>query len=677
MRSSRARWAVIASVALAAGVTAIGLASWSVVQERRGAAYQPWEPPIDPAAAHSATPRAPCTSHTPLRQAFFGDLHVHTTYSYDSASRDVRVTPDGAYRFATGESAALPPNAADGLGTRQVQLARPLDFAAVTDHAEWLAETGLCMTPGSSAYEDWLCRAYRNETWLGRVGVVAFIVAVRLGERRNAALCGEDGARCRVATLDRWRLTQEAAERWYDRSSRCRFTTFHGYEYSRRDDAFMMHRNVLFRNEIVPELPLSWVETNEIEDLWRGLDELCNSAGGDCEAIAIPHNTNHSSGRAFALPYRDAPLEEQRERAALRAAFEPLVELVQVKGESECRNGLAGVGGGSDEFCAFEKIFPETGEDALPQCDRNTSRTQRCAGPLSFARYGLAEGLGEADRIGTNPLAYGWIGSTDTHNGTPGDTGEASFDGSTGRASATPEQRLSSGSLLQASNITRNPGGLAGIWAEENSRDALFDAMQRRETFATSGPRIRPRLFAGPQIPENFCSSSNHAVTGYLNGVPMGGVVRNASAEQPPRFAVLALRDPGTAEHPGTPLERVQIVKVWSEGPGRYGQAVYPVAGHAQTRGAVDLNTCEVTSTGSDELCATWIDPDYDPAQRAAYYARVLEEPSCRWSHWECLRLPADERQPACEAPNIPKTIQERAWTSPIWVAPAKSEPPA
>ena len=268
-----------------------------------------------------------------------------------------------------------------------------------------------------------------------------------------------------------------------------------------------------------------------------------------------------------------------------------------------------------------------------------------------------------------NPFEVGFIGGTDTHNGTSGAVSESDFAGHVGIQGATPQQRLGQrGQFGMPGAVMRNPGGLAGVWAEENSRDALFDAMRRREAFATSGPRIQPRLFVGSAIPDDLCERSDFAAVGYSHGVPMGGSIGREA--RTPRFAVRAQSDPGTQAEAGGLLERIQIIKVWSEGDGSYGQAVFDVAGEVHAESEVDFETCEPAPVGSRELCAVWEDPEFDAEQSAAYYARILEVPSCRWSHRDCLRLEPDDRPPSCSDPSVPRAIRERAWTSPVWYSP-------
>jgi hypothetical protein len=292
-----------------------------------------------------------------------------------------------------------------------------------------------------------------------------------------------------------------------------------------------------------------------------------------------------------------------------------------------------------------------------------------CVARTDYIRYTLLEGLREQKRIGVNPFKLGIIAATDQHNANPGDVEEYSFQGWQGSADASTEQRLDPGnSPINANNsLAANPGGLAGVWAEENSRDAIFDAMKRKETFATSGPRITARFFAGWDYPENLCASTRLVAEGYEGGVAMGGdLPLRPKGAKAPSFVVSAMRDLGTPEHPGGLLQRAQIVKGWIDDAGRFHQKIFDLAGGANGA-SVDPNTCEPRGVGHGSLCSVWTDPSFDAAQRSVYYLRVLENPSCRWNQLQCLSLPVDERPPSCSDPSVPSVIQERLWTSPIW----------
>ena len=610
-----------------------------------------------------------CTNRDPNGMAFFGDLHVHTAFSFDAIARGGFQTPDDAYRFARGEEIGLAPRDESGQPLRTIRLDRPLDFAAVTDHAEWLGEVVECTRSGAPAYDTPACRAIRGS---GDPSDLREAVAQLFGEQaRSADICGEDAAGCRRGLLGAWERTQEAAERHYDRTGACSFTTFHAWEYTRMPGRSKAHRNVILRNEIVPELPVSWVDEPEVEGLWDKLEALCNQ-GGICEALTIPHNPNISNGLIFTLDYGDAPTTADRARAARRANIEPLVEMMQSKGESECRRGMYGVVGGEDELCDFEKARYVQG-NRPPDCGEGTGSGamdgRGCQSRLDFARYGLIEGLRQWRRMGVNPLRVGFIGSTDTHNGTPGAVDEYAYAGHNSNVDSSLEKRLNTEAYVP--HRLRNPGGLVGLWAEENSRDALFDAMKRREAFATSGVRIRPRLFAAWGLPADLCEREDLVATADASGVPMGGVLPAAGSSRPPVFIATALRDPGTSEHPGSLLQRIQMIKGWVGDDGLFNEAIYDIAGDASNGADVSRDTCEPRGPGASSLCGTWTDPDFDPARPAVYYARVLENPSCRWNARQCAALPAGQRPAACSDTAIPWRIQERAWTSPIWYEPA------
>lgn len=599
----------------------------------------------------------------------------------DARVRETRLTPDDAYRFALGESVTLAPLDSEGNGTRAARLDRPLDFAAVTDHAEWMGEIEVCDDPSSPGYDTSSCRIFRGEeqSWLawlfGIDGSHQRIVGVVGIGGRNREVCGDDAALCRESTKSLWESTQEAAERYYDRSSACEFTTFPGWEYSRSPGRSKVHRNILFRNEIVPELPISWMDTPHEGDLWRRLKERCLDLDVGCDVLAIPHNPNLSNGNLFNVGYRELPPEQQREEAELRASLEPVVEIFQVKGDSECANGLAGVRG-RDELCDFEKIRgvgASAPEDCLDGTGRGALAGRGCRSRLDYVRYALLEGLREQKRIGVNPYKLGFIASTDSHNATPGAVSESAYQGSGGVEDMTPARRLSVAPGKEGQSrkeIARNPGGLAGLWAEENSRGSLFDSMRRRETFATSGPRIAPRFFGGWDLPADICDREDFVSLGYTLGVPMGSDLPETTQGIAPTFAVMATQDPGTARHPGGHLQRLQIVKGWLEPDGGFRQAVYDVAGTANNGAAVDLATCETSGPGYSSLCGVWRDPEFDPAQAAVYYARVLENPSCRWSWRQCLRFDPEQRPAGCQDDTIPRVVHERAWTSPIWFTP-------
>ena len=455
-----------------------------------------------------------CRDHAPERRALFGDLHVHTTNSSDAWMFDVRVDPDGAYRYAFGEPIALPPLDARGKGTRRVQIDRPLDFAGVTDHAEFLGEGKLCTTPDTLGYASDFCETFREGT--GRDPALVFHI-MSPWSWRDSDVCGDDGESCKRASSLVWKRSIEAAEAWNDTSDACQRTTFVAYEYSSFRLGSNLHRNVIFRNATVPATPLSYIEARREWELWEWLDAECNQKGNGCEALAIPHNSNISNGRMFKVDYPGAwGSGAQAERAALQARMEPIVEVMQHKGDSECREGLTGVVG-ADELCDFEKFenlaFQQiSGESDPGDCyegplaDWVPHLGPNCVSRLSYVRNALIEGMREEERIGVNPFKFGLSASTDTHNGMAGGVEERSYPGHLGIGDDTIDKRVRYEGGIPG-NASNNPGGLIGVFAEENSRDSIFDAMQRREVFGTSGPRIVPRLFGAARFDPALCDA--------------------------------------------------------------------------------------------------------------------------------------------------------------------------
>ncbi len=616
---------------------------------------------IPPDAA--ALQRLPCDDYDHHRNLYWGDLHVHTARSGDAWRSNVRATPDDAYRFARGEAIAIPPLDERGIGTQRIVLDRPLDFAAVTDHAETFGILELCATPGTEIYDSPGCAYYRRLP-----ATPAFPADGDIPPRLEVErmVCGDDWERCIAAARTPWQETQEAAERWQDSSPTCAFTTFLAYEWSGARGGPLLHRNVIFRNGVAPP-PMGSRRAPKPDDLFDYLEAECLDAETGCDVLSIPHNANTSSGQMFRPDYSSVQSAAGEEfLAKRRRRLEPLVEIMQHKGDSECRNGLVGILGGPDELCGFEKLFPPW----LPECDEQPSMREDdvlCVGRGGYARTGLAIGLAERARIGVNPFEFGFIAATDTHNANPGDVDEADWNGHVGDRDATPAARMAQ--HVRVSNTANNPGGLAGVWARENSREAIFDALRRRETYGTSGPRIAVRLFASWEFPEDLCERTDFVEVGYRDGVPMGDRLPVApSAEAAPVFALHARADPGNEASPGNLLQRGQIVKVWNGEAGEIHQRIFEIAGDPASGAGVDPATCAPRGPGARELCRVWRDPAFDPTTPAVYYARVVENPSCRWQTRTCVGLADDARPAACEGvPHVDSIIQERAWTSPVW----------
>jgi hypothetical protein len=595
---------------------------------------------------HYTETREPCADRNALRNLYFGDLHVHTRNSFDSWAAGNETTPDDAYRFARGEEVEI----FNDPTPRRVQLSRRLDFTAVTDHSEFLGEVDVCREPGAPGYDSRTCGMYRAG---GEDGTRALGVRLTaLEPSRDRYVCGDDLAACSARARSVWEAVQASAERHYDRTSSCSFTSFVAYEYTLTPGVNNQHRNVIFRNDRVPELPISVFEAPVPEELWDALDATCTACNG-CEALAIPHNGNLSAGRMYALTEIEGLSEiEVSERLAQRRRMEPLVEMTQHKGTSECRPEMSF--GSTDEQCEFELFRLSIGAAGgasvlLEPCNGDgTGVGGNCWSRDDFVRHALSYGIEVEQMRGVNPIEQGFIGSTDTHNGTPGRVEEDDFVGHLASVDTAPLTFLES-----------SPGGLAAVWAVENSRDALFEAMQRRETYATSGTRIALRFFgATAGWDASLCADPTLLERGYDEGVPMGGsLVASTTA---PSFVVQAMADV-------VPLGLVQIIKVWVDASGRH-ERVFDVATPGAADADVDLDTCTPRGDGAMELCEVWTDPEWAADQRAAYYARVLENPSCRWTGWQCLRMPAGSRPEACTSPDTALTLRERAWSSPIWV---------
>jgi len=609
-------------------------------------------------AAPALAERTPCAIHDPQRRPWFGDLHVHTRHSLDASTQGTRTSPRDAYRFARGDEIDLHPFGPDGRPQRRAKLDRPLDFAAVTDHAELFGEVHICNTPDAPGYDSTMCRVYR-----GWPRLAFFLMNGRGAPRFD--FCGPDGRNCVEAARGPWQEMQQAAEEAYDRSSECRFTSFVGYEWTKVvDTASNLHRNVIFRGAEVPRVPAGATDARTPRALWDALDAECREAIPGCDALVIPHNSNLSGGFMFAPTRLHDGAAIDAAHARRRAANEPLVEVMQHKGASECGLGT----GSEDELCNFE-LLPY---DSFMGRFLPLARRQPAA--INFARTALGEGLAIGARLGANPFAFGLIGSTDTHLGTPGLASERWTGGHGG--AGIPLGEVIPDALLDP--IEYNPGGLAVLWAEENSRESLFAAMRRREAYATSGPRIVLRLFAGFGLPADLCGDSAFAARAYESGVPMGSDLPARTDAGPLRIAAWALGDPGTASEPGTPLQRLQVIKLFLDAAGGVHEQVIDVAGDAGNGADVDPLTCTTRGEGFAQLCRVWTDPGFDARVPAVYYARAVENPTCRWSTRACNAAGIDCGEPrsvrrgfegCCDA-SIPQTIQERAWSSPIWYTP-------
>ncbi|MCB1690259.1 MAG: DUF3604 domain-containing protein [Halioglobus sp.] len=629
--------------------------------------------------------REPCRDYTAERRPHFGDFHVHTAWSFDANSQDTRNKPADAYRFARGEPIGIQPYDEDGNATRTIKLDRPLDFTAVTDHSEFMGEMRMCTIEGSPGYWHPACIAHR---YIPQLSFFTF-AARGMAYKSRWGFCGDNNETCFAEAADTWQDIQRDTENAYDRSSDCRFTSFVGYEWTASAETGQnLHHNVIFRNAQVPDRALSWIETPSQVQLWDYLDEECVAGKPGCDAVVIPHNSNISGGLMFAtarITNKDIPADPvTAEEATRRARWNTLFEVMQHKGASECDSRLpvwsedeycnfelmgydrfGGKNTGQVRFAAFDWLSPLLGEDMVPVTTPPAE--------TNFLRYALKKGLKQQQELGVNSFKFGLISSTDTHIAAPGLTMEKNHPGHGGAGMGAREGVP----VGLPDELEYGPGGLAVLYAEENSRDALFAAMQRREAYATSGTRPVVRFFGGWDYPDNLCSADDMVAQGYAGGVPMGGDLPPATATgRAPRFLVSAGMDNGTAEYPGSPLQRIQLIKGWYAG-GELHEQVLDVAG-GDNNASVDIHTCEPSGIGHPQLCSVWEDSDFDPAVPAFYYTRVLENPTCRWSQRICadagIRCDDPQSIPEgmenCCSVDHQKVIQERAWSSPIWYTP-------
>jgi hypothetical protein len=595
----------------------------------------------DPAQAAQQTtaPSAPLSPirPNPDRDAWFGDLHLHTTDSFDAyVLMGTRTTPDEAYKFARGDTINY-------LG-QPIRRSEPLDFLAVTDHSENIGVFNQLDDPESAfslSEVGKLARAGGMENFIKLVGLLS---GKRLGPDND-----------RVAA-DTWARHIQIANANYQPG---RFTTFIAYEWTSMPSGQNLHRNVIFRGSTAPS-PFTAQDSTDPQDLWTWLSKIRQQG---YEALAIPHNGNASNGLMYDwTTLKGKPIDEAY--AELRAANEPLSEVAQNKGTSETHPALSG----NDEFASYE-IFDHLLLGNTP------SKV-----PGSYWRDALGRGLVIQSKIGVNPYKDGAEGSSDLHSGLSvssaqeyGGTANANLGG----GHLTKDQALQalgeSKTALANSGLKPeilSPGALTGAWAESNTREAIYAAFRRKETYATSGDRIKLRFFGGWGFKPGLFDAADWVHTAYRAGVPMGGDLPHAQGRAQPSFLIDAVKDPNKGN-----LDRIQIVKIWLEG-GKQHEHVFDAAwsggremnasGHlAPVGNTVDLKTGAYTnSIGAAELRTEWRDPTFKPDQAAVYYVRVLEIPTPRWSTLRALEygLPLPT--------NVPATLQQRAWSSPIWYTP-------
>ena len=623
----------------------------------------------------------------PNREAFFGDLHVHTMYSFDAFIFGTTASPDDAYEYAKGSSIKHP------LGF-DMQLDDPLDFYAVTDHAAWLGMIRAYADPESKPGQLDFAKSLHGlndpenlntNTFAKRAGLFANLITSELVELSQNPLktlgsyLQDDpiyGTRAydRTTHQSAWADIAAAAERHNDPG---KFTTFIAYEFtSSGPGQSNLHRNVIFKGSKAPIQPFSIIDSRNPEELWDWMDNLRDLG---VESLAIPHNSNGSNGQMFKLvDWAGNPMDD--DYVSQRMRNEPLVEITQVKGTSDTHPLLSP----EDKWADFGIM------------------SNRVASPFyshpkgSYVRDAYLRGLSLEAEYKINPYKFGLVGASDTHTGAISDK-ESDFHSKVGILDGTPELRGAApisqdlkdrledaGGSILVNGILDIDGkdyidtgytewgasGLAAVWAENNTRESIYEAFRRKETFATSGSRIKVRFFGGYDL-KNILQEKDPIKYAYANAATMGSdIIQNNDTA--PEFMVWALRDLKRA-----PLDRVQIIKGWTELSGKPHEKIYDVACSdgrkanpstglcKESRAKVNLNNCKISkNVGANELKTVWQDPDFNPDHKAFYYVRVLENPTCRWSTWDALKSGEKPRE------DLPSTIQERAWSSPIWYIP-------
>lgn len=580
----------------------------------------------DIAARESAVPS------NPLKDAYFGETHVHSSYSLDAYIGGNRNGPDGAYRLGRGEEIMI--------GGQKHRLKRPLDFMAVSDHAEYIGEMYSTQMADAPGYNNPLLVQLRGLTSVEdqRSWFVKYVVS----NNRSAKPQHPEFYAGPETTRSAWQLNRKITDDFYAPG---KFTTLHAFEWSAAPNGGNMHRNVFFRDNDLPDQPFSAIDSPDEEQLWAWIISQ-RTAGKN--VFAIPHNSNGSKTQMFE-PVDNSGNPLTAEYAKMRTDIEPLIEMMQIKGASEVHRKFWP----TDEFADFENA------------DSMARFSKRVADERNYVRYALKEGVRYQGLLGANPYRYGFVGGSDNHNSGASDTAEDEYIGSHGVADNSVMARRTETIDGWLDARDSNPGALTGVWAEKNTRAAIWDAMKARETFATSGTRMKVRMFGGARLAP-VKDARQMATDGYRKGVPMGSSL--SKLQSPPAFTVYASKDPD-----GANLDRIQIVKGWVDASGKTHEKVINVAwsGNRKLDGngnlpkvgnTVDLTTARYSnSIGSAFLMGRWVDKEWKASENAFYYVRALEIPTPRYSTYDAVRagLPL--------LTDVPAIIQERAWGSPIW----------
>ena len=604
--------------------------------------------------AHGKEAYSPYADRKYASRPLFGDTHLHTGFSMDAGVWGARLTPRDAYRFARGEQVTTSTG-------QPAKLSRPLDFLVVTDHSDNMGFATDLLAGERSLLADKKGREWYDLIMQGKGGQAALdMIGLFSQGKFPKALLYAPGTR---PYRDAWQETIDAAESYNEPG---RFTALIGFEWTSLVNGANMHRNVIFRDngdrasQVIPFTIMPPGSPNPV-DLWRWMEDYEKKTGGN--VLAIPHNGNLSNGIMFPVEKAYTGKAIDHAYAEQRAKWERLYEVTQTKGDAETHPYLSP----NDEFADFETW--DKGN-----LDASAAKTKEML-EFEYARSALKNGLKLEEKLGVNPYKFGLVGSTDMHTGLSA-AEEENFFGKTVPQEPGPERMTAAFMNNRESGVKIldwevASSGYAAVWAEENTRTAIWDALYRKETYATTGTRMIVRFFGGWEFDESDANTRNPAEPGYRKGVPMGGDLSISPAEKAPSFLVAALKDPI-----GANLDRIQIIKGWLGPDGELNEKIYDVAwgGDRQldTKGklpsvgsTVDVeNATWTNSIGASELVSVWQDPDFNPNLRAFYYARVIEIPTPRWTAYDAKRLGVQPH------PATRMTITERAYTSPIWYTP-------
>lgn len=598
---------------------------------------------IDKAPSSQTESDERTAGYNELRNPYFGQTHLHTGWSFDEAIYNVTLGPDNAYRHAKGEK-VLHPNG------DTVQLKVPLDFMIVSDHAEYLGVLVQMYDPNNPLSKHPLAKEIVGsgddiiKSTKAFYGLVAQTIQAD-GSTKPDSILNSDELKISV-----WEDYIKITDSFNEPGE---FTTLVGYEWSSQPGGGNLHRNVLFKDSKNLPVPFSYFDSQRPEDLWKWMDSQRENG---IELLAIPHNGNLSNGVMFALEDSDGnPISYEYAKA--RTRNEKLTEIIQTKGQSETHPLIAK----NDEFAGFELwTKPVAGPGVVKVL------------PTNYVRNAFSNGLAIEKSIGVNPFKYGVVGGGDIHTSIVSHE-EYAHSGEHNLKSSSPKARLQENLPNEPSKIEQGTAGLSNVWAEENTRSSIYEAMERKETWATSGPRITVRVFAGFDFGDAAPGKDDWVKTGYENGAPMGGDLIGTGKAEAPSLMIWAMKGPNSGN-----LDRVQVVKGWVDANGETHELIYDAVWSGERKvgtdgklpavgNTVDIKEASYTNTiGSPELMTVWMDPDFNSEEHAYYYLRVLEIPTPRWSTYDAKALGIEPPK------DFPATIQERAWSSPIWYTPAK-----